>query len=374
MAEATADASPPSERGPRIALAMITRNSAEVIDRCLDSVASHVDEIVVYDTGSTDDTVERLESRNAAVGPPVTVRRGEWRDDFAWARERSFELVSPGMEWVLWLDDDDVLAGAEQLRPLVASAEPSHDGLAVLYEYTHDEQRNVVMQLWRERVVRRDGTLRWDGVVHEALRRADGLPARLRRVPPDRMRVVHQRPPARSSSDRNLTLLQAELERAERRGVPVDNHTLVYLAAEHMARDEYDAAKPYLEEYLARPATWPDERAQMHHRLARCMLRSGDAETALAVELASLAERDDWGETAAGLTEAYAALDSWVEVERWATQTLKLGPPQTELPVNPAEFTFLPLIHLAESCFRQGRTDEGQKWLVRAWAARGSAA
>src|SRR4051812_23995367 len=176
---------------PRIALAMITRDSMGVIDRCLDSVEGHVDEVCVYDTGSEDGTVEHLEGRG------VTVRRGEWRDDFAWARERSFELVSPETAWVLWLDDDDVLVGGEHLRKLVASAEPAHDGFALLYEYTRNELGKTVVQLWRERVVRRERTLRWQGTVHEALRRDDGQPLRLRPVPPETARVLHLRPSGR---------------------------------------------------------------------------------------------------------------------------------------------------------------------------------
>src|SRR4051794_22987680 len=100
MADPTVDAV-----APRIALAMITKDSAAVIDRCLDSVVPHVDEVRVYDTGSRDETVERVEAR-AGAGEPLAVERGEWRDDFAWARARSFELVSSGIDWILWLDDD----------------------------------------------------------------------------------------------------------------------------------------------------------------------------------------------------------------------------------------------------------------------------
>ncbi len=268
------------------------------------------------------------------------------------------------------MDDDDVLVGGEQLRQLVAAAEPSDEGLALLYDYTRNEHGKTVMQLWRERVVRRDGTLRWHGVVHEALRHDDEQPVRLRRVPPDTARVVHMRPSGRYDAGRNLRLLERERDQARQAGRPVDKHTLVYLAAEHMARERYEEAIPYLEEYLARPVAWRDERAQIHHRLALCRLHTGDPEAAVAIELASVVERPDWPETAAGLTQAYAALGRWDEVERWATRTLELGVPRSELPVNPAEFTFLPLIHLSEACFRQGRPDKGQEWLARAWAAR----
>jgi tetratricopeptide (TPR) repeat protein len=147
----------------------------------------------------------------------------------------------------------------------------------------------------------------------------------------------------------------------------------VYLAGEYMTRERYDEATPFLEEYLRRPTDWRDQRAQVHHRLAMCRLQSGDAAAAVEIERASLAEHDDWPETAAGLTQAYAALGRWDEVERWAMRTLELGTPRSELPVNPAEFTFVPLMHLSEACFRQGRADEGQEWLARAWEARGAA-
>jgi glycosyltransferase involved in cell wall biosynthesis len=42
---------------PAIALVMIVRNGAATLARCLSSVRDHVDEIIVLDTGSTDESV-----------------------------------------------------------------------------------------------------------------------------------------------------------------------------------------------------------------------------------------------------------------------------------------------------------------------------
>ena len=348
------------ESEPKIAAALITKDSLGVIERCLDSIGGRVDEICVYDTGSSDGTVEYLESLSA-----VRVERGEWRDDFSWARERSFELVSPHVDWVLWLDDDDVLVGGEHLRTLARSADQPVDGFMLLYDYARNERGATVMQLWRERLVRRDRGFRWTGRVHESLRRADGREGNLVHAVPGRIRVVHLRPPEREKGDRNLELLVSGRAQA-----PADARTLAYLAAEYMARREYERAEPLLEEYLRLPPGWPDERAQVYHRLASCRLQAGDAEAAIETELQSLAERDDWPETSAGLTEAYAALGRWELVERWARRTLELGLPASDLPINPLELTFVPMIHLAEACFRSGRLEEGQAWLERAWADR----
>ena len=40
----------------KISLCMIVKNEAEVLARCLDSVCDLMDEIIIVDTGSTDDT------------------------------------------------------------------------------------------------------------------------------------------------------------------------------------------------------------------------------------------------------------------------------------------------------------------------------
>lgn len=354
-----------------VAVAMITRDSLGVLESCLESIRPYVDDICVYDTGSSDGTVAYLESLGQSPARElanVRVERGEWRDDFAWARERSFGLVPASTDWVMWLDDDDVVVGAEGLRDLLSSTQPSADGLLVLYEYAANEHGTTVLQLWRERIVRQDRGFRWDGTVHEWLRLPDGRAPELAVVTPERLRVVHMRPASRDKNDRNLRLLKGAVD--ESTEAPT-SATLAYLAAEYMAREQYDQAVPLLEEYLARhDSANADERAQAFHRLARSRLLMGDADGAVETELEALTERPDWGESACGLTEAYATLGRWEKVEEWARKTLELGAPRSAVPVNPLEFSFVPMMHLAEACFRTGRVSEGKEWLERAWKIR----
>ena len=79
---------------PRLALVMIARNEARCIARCLDSVRSHVDAMIVLDTGSTDDTVAIAEgyataaSLHEATGRPVAVAF-----DVTDAQAGAFDLV-----------------------------------------------------------------------------------------------------------------------------------------------------------------------------------------------------------------------------------------------------------------------------------------
>ena len=89
-----------------ISLCMIVKNEEDVLERCLDSVADLVDEIVIVDTGSTDRT------REIAARYTDKIFDFPWRDDFAAARNESFAHAS--MDYCMWLDADDVLLEADR--------------------------------------------------------------------------------------------------------------------------------------------------------------------------------------------------------------------------------------------------------------------
>ncbi len=93
---------------------MIVRDEAERLQRCLSSVAEFVDEMVLLDTGSTDDTVAIAERCGAVV------HHLSWPGDFAPARNAALTHVRG--DWVLVLDADEVLTeqAREPLRQLMA--------------------------------------------------------------------------------------------------------------------------------------------------------------------------------------------------------------------------------------------------------------
>ena len=84
-----------------ISLCMIVKNEENVIDRCLNCVKDVVDEMIIVDTGSTDNTIAKAESLGAKI------YNFQWIDDFAEARNFSFSKATK--DYILWLDADDVL-------------------------------------------------------------------------------------------------------------------------------------------------------------------------------------------------------------------------------------------------------------------------
>lgn len=87
---------------PTVSAVLIVKDEEDVLESCLRSVA-WADQVVVYDTGSTDRTLE------IARAHADTVVEGYWDDDFGAARNRALDHATG--EWVLVLDADEVFEG-----------------------------------------------------------------------------------------------------------------------------------------------------------------------------------------------------------------------------------------------------------------------
>ena len=107
-----------------LSLAMIVKNEAAHLGHCLDSVQGLVDEIVVVDTGSSDDTVAVARARGAQV------TRFDWIGDFSAARNASLAQVTG--DWVLVLDADEAIDPVDFPRIRQACAQEQVSGFLVL--------------------------------------------------------------------------------------------------------------------------------------------------------------------------------------------------------------------------------------------------
>ncbi len=89
------------QKPPGISLCMIVKNEERFLAQCLRSVKGIVDEINIVDTGSTDRTIEIAREFGA------NVQEHPWRNDFAWARNKSLEMAS--RRWIFQMDADEEL-------------------------------------------------------------------------------------------------------------------------------------------------------------------------------------------------------------------------------------------------------------------------
>jgi glycosyltransferase involved in cell wall biosynthesis len=83
-------------------------NNSSTIEQAITSVAPHVDEVVLIDTGITDDTKERVVV--AAEATPVRVVKYQWIEDFADARNFALRMAKTSdAQWALIVDSDEWL-------------------------------------------------------------------------------------------------------------------------------------------------------------------------------------------------------------------------------------------------------------------------
>jgi glycosyltransferase involved in cell wall biosynthesis len=335
-----------------VSLALIVRNEEATLPRLLDSVEGAVDEVVVVDTGSSDRTL-RIARRRAQ-----RVTRIAWPEDFSAARQAAFDVATG--DWVCWLDADDVVHGAAAIRELATTAEPGVDGFQWPYVVARNAGGGVTCEFWRERLVRNDGTFRWEGRIHETLNPT--RPARL-----DRSRAVvveHLSPPERAEakSRRNLALLERELAEA---GDQPKARILFYLGREHDGLGHEVAALASFER-CAEVSTWDEERYMTQLHMADLHRRAGHNDQAVDADLRALAICPHWPNAYFSLAETYYFLGDWHKVIHWIDVGRAMPEPDSLQIMDTSAYRSRWLIHYTNALFHVGAVDEARAWTVRA--------
>ncbi len=155
-----------SPREPRISLCMIVRDSAATLDNCIASIAPWVDEMIVVDTGSKDDTVEIARRHGAKVS------FFEWCKDFAAARNESLKHATG--DWIFWMDSDDTIDehNGRQLRELVRRPIDEYTLGFVIQVHCPGPERSGhrdVTAVDHVKLFRNLDELRFEGRIHEQI-------------------------------------------------------------------------------------------------------------------------------------------------------------------------------------------------------------
>lgn len=261
-----------------ISLCMIVKNEAHTLNHCLESVKGIPDEIIIVDTGSTDQTKE------IAKAWTEHVYDFQWIDDFSAARNASFHYAT--QDYILWLDADDILL-PEQRQKLLQVKETltdQVDAMTMIYEIPQFVELGMVSYTVRMRLVRRDKNFRWQGVVHEDL-----VTDQPYQYQSSDIHVTHTKSAsgtAASPSRRNLDIYEQHLAR----GYVLTISDRFHYARECQVHHLYERAIESYEQCMDHPDVSLENQVFVMHKLATCYVLAGQPHKELELTLKSLAK------------------------------------------------------------------------------------
>lgn len=147
----------------KLSACTIAKNEAKNIAKSINSYKEYVDEIVIVDTGSIDDTVEVAKKAGAKV------LNYEWNNDFSSAK--NFALDNCTGDWIIFLDADEWFDGnsASKIKEAIESTiKNGYFGVACKLVNFADETE--VLEVGSTlRVFKKDKNIRFERPIHEVL-------------------------------------------------------------------------------------------------------------------------------------------------------------------------------------------------------------
>ncbi|MDE7435586.1 MAG: glycosyltransferase [Lachnospiraceae bacterium] len=256
-----------------LSVCIITKNESANLRRCLESLKVYPFEIVVVDTGSTDDT------KQMAAEYTQCIYDFAWCDDFSAAKNYAIGRASHDM--VMVLDSDEYVSelDVDKLRELIA-ARGSRGQVGRIRRHnllTRDGEQTVNME-WINRIFSRE-LFHYEGRIHEQVTAAAGGDYETYQAP---VTILHSgyegsQEDRRRKAERNIRLLLQEFEEN-----PADTYCMYQLGKSYYMAGNYPKAVRYFELALGYDLEPKLEYViDMVETYGYALLKCGQAETAL---------------------------------------------------------------------------------------------
>ena len=280
----------------KICVYAICKNEAAFAEAWMQSMCE-ADQVIVLDTGSTDDSVARLHALGAQVYEQTI---SPWRFDTA--RNCSLALVPEDADICVCVDlDERFEAGWREKLERAWRADTCRAQYRYTWNFNEDGSEGTVF--WIDKIHARQG-FHWEHPVHEVLVWEAAAPCPTVWV--EGMQLNHHADPKKSRGQ-YLPLLELAV-----REKPDDDRNMHYLGREYLFHGQWDRCIETLQRHLAMPqAQWKDERCASMRYLARAWRAKGAPDEARGWYYRAIAE-------APYLREPYMEL-AWLlyEAQEW---------------------------------------------------------
>jgi glycosyltransferase involved in cell wall biosynthesis len=232
---------------PTISLCMIVKDVAENLIDCLEPIKNMVDEIIIVDTGSKDNTKEiakRYTDKVYDFEIPKVEYKGELIDDVDFSAIRNYADSLATGDWILTLDADERIKPeyVNLLKNLIAQ-----NPEIVAYEFTmfNYSNNNTYSCHRRFKAYKNKIGIHYSGKIHETIGDSVKGKTALAPIPVVHLGYVNREKNLEKAYERNIPILEREVEKD-----PTNYFYLYYLGKSYMGMGDKDKGKKYLEESL----------------------------------------------------------------------------------------------------------------------------
>lgn len=222
----------------KLSACVIAKNEADTIGKCLASLQAIVDEIILVDTGSNDDTVAIAKEYQAKV------YSYEWKNDFA--STKNFALDQTVADWIIFLDADEYFSAetSANVRKIIKKHAHECDGLMIkLINIDADNDNKYIDEFFKVRILKNDKNIRFIGDIHEEVHHLSGRKNRYYQVDAQDILIYHtgySTSKIQEKCKRNLAILLKQIN-----GTKADEAVFGYLADVYYGLKEYEKAIHY---------------------------------------------------------------------------------------------------------------------------------
>ncbi len=312
---------------------MIVKNESAVLARALTCAKKFADEIIVVDTGSTDDTKEIAKKFTDKVFD------FEWCDDFSRARNYAFSLAS--CDYQMWLDADDVITDAN-IKKINNLKKSSTDVDVFMCQYStgFNNENQPSVTYFRERILKRANNFKWQGFVHEVI-------APCGKIEYTDIEIEHRKVVA-GDPKRNLKLYQKALKK----GVNFSPRELYYYARELFYNGQYKKSAQNLKKFIKIEGTYPPDFVGAHLMLSKCQEKMDQPSKSIDILLSYLKNHTPNAEIATELGYLFDKLKKPDCAIFWFKSAL-VTEPQTQGFIKKDCQDFTPLVELSRLLYNK---------------------
>ena len=258
----------------RTSLHMIVKDEVENVEKLIEQATDYFDGI--YITVSDKKAYETLKENNNAA-----FDYRPWNDKFDEARNHNWKMGKQ-FDASMWIDADDSFNFSK--LPKILPLLNDYDAIFLPYHYDHDDDGNVIVSHWRERIVRRDAGFYWRGWVHENLITETEFNKINVEIP-----VIHN--PVVGHREHSLERNHAILEKAYKE--TKDPRYIHYLGISFFTMHEYKKSIDILNEYI-KVGGWDEEVYRSIIKIAEAYYMMKDVDRAVIEALKATAILPDY--------------------------------------------------------------------------------